>query len=288
MAIRISEALEWLRKNEDGREWLETLPAVVVRQAEAWSLELGEPFESGYVSWVAPARTRSGEPVVLKMPFPHRESLHEGEALRVWDGDGAIRLLDHDESTHALLLERCSPGTLLRDEPVDRRLDVVASLLPRLWKPVAPPFHSLAAEAAHWSESLPHNWEAAGRPFERSLLEAGLAVYEELVPTQPEQVLLHQDLHAGNVLSATREPWLVIDPKPLVGERAFGLAGMVRDYTLGHSEREAIGRLDRMVEATGVDRERARRWALGQTLAWAFDGAKMEPHIDTARWLARA
>jgi streptomycin 6-kinase len=101
-------------------------------------------------------------------------------------------------------------------------------------------------------------------------------------------VLLNQDLHASNVLSSAREPWLAIDPKPLVGERAFGLAPIVRDYELGHGEAQAIGRLDRLCEDLGIDRERARRWALGQTLAWAFDGVRVLPHVETSRWLARA
>ncbi|MAE95001.1 MAG: hypothetical protein CL910_10105 [Deltaproteobacteria bacterium] len=126
------------------------------------------------------------------------------------------------------------------------------------------------------------------RPFERELLDLGLEALAELSATQTESVLLNQDLHASNVLSSAREPWLAIDPKPLVGERAFGLAPIVRDYELGHGEAQAIGRLDRLCEDLGIDRERARRWALGQTLAWAFDGVRVLPHVETSRWLARA
>ena len=52
-------------------------------------------------------------------------------------------------------------------------------------------------------------------------------------------MLVNQDLHADNILSATREPWLVIDPKPLAGEREFGVAAIVRGGELGHSRAAA-------------------------------------------------
>jgi streptomycin 6-kinase len=101
-------------------------------------------------------------------------------------------------------------------------------------------------------------------------------------------VLLNQDLHGDNVLSAQREPWLAIDPKPLVGEREFGLAPIIRSFELGHSRRAVVGRLDRLSSDLGVDRERARGWAIGQTLAWAFDSAYHETHVESARWLLEA
>ncbi len=102
-------------------------------------------------------------------------------------------------------------------------------------------------------------------------------------------MLLHQDLHADNVLAARREPWLVIDPKPLSGEREFGIAAIVRSYELGHSRREVVYRLDRLTAELDLDRERARRWTLGQTIAWAFDGDRASPlHVQTAGWLLDA
>jgi streptomycin 6-kinase len=95
------------------------------------------------------------------------------------------------------------------------------------------------------------------------------------------------ELH-DNVLAAEREPWLVIDPKPLVGEREFGLASIVRSFELGHSEQEVVGRLDQLTEWLGLDRERARGWAIGQTIAWSFDSEFHPTHLETARWLLQA
>ena len=232
--------------------------------------------------------TAQGEQAVLKVQQPDRESEHEAAALELWDGDGAIRLLDSEPEEHALLVERCVPGTPLSSVGGEAALDVFAALLPRLWKPAAAPFRPLAEEAAWWLESLPANWQRFGRPFERRLLDAGVDALQELPPTQGEQVLVHQDLHGENVLAAQREPWLAIDPKPLAGEREFGLAPIVRSFELGYSKRHVLHRLDRLSSELGLDRERARGWAIGQTLAWTFDSAYHERHVEAARWLLEA
>jgi streptomycin 6-kinase len=120
----------------------------------------------------------------------------------------------------------------------------------------------------------------------RGRTRPGRSVRGALVAAQSEQVLLHQDLHADNVLRAAREPWLAIDPKPLAGEREFGVAPILRAYELGHSRQQVIGRLHRLSGELGLDRERSRGWAFAQMLAWAFQGDEVLPrHVETARWL---
>ena len=143
----------------------------------------------------------------------------------------------------------------------------------------------MAVEADWWAGYLPERWEQWGRPFERRLLDAALDALTTLPATQGEPVLLHQDLHGDNVLAAEREPWLVIDPKALVGEREFGLAPIIRSRELGHSRRAVLGRLGRLTSELGLDRERARAWAIAQTIAWAFEPAVLGTHVETARWL---
>ena len=214
----------------------------------------------------------AGEGAVLKVQRPHRESEHEAAALELWDGDGAVRLLARDDERHALLLERCEPGTFLSRSP--DAVDVLIGLLPRLWKN-ADGFRTLEDEAAHWLEhDLAHCRHAD--------LAAGLI--RELAPTQGGQVLVHQDLHGDNVLAARREPWLVIDPKPLAAEREFAVAPIVRSGELGHSRREALGRLDRLCAELGLDRERARGWTIVQTVAWSDDASHPE-HGEVVEWL---
>jgi streptomycin 6-kinase len=186
-------------------------------------------------------------------------------------------------------MEKCEPGDHLSTINVEQALDVFLELLPRLWIKADKPFRSLHQEAMGWAEELPALWERAGRPFEVELLNAALEAFAALLKTQGEQVLLHQDLHGDNVLRATREPWLAIDPKPLVGEREFSLAPIVRSYEFGHSRKSVLDRLDRLSSALHLDRERVRLWSLAQTLAWGFEGNRaVEQHVETARWLWQA
>ena len=287
--MRIPDGLAWLRTSEDGAAWLDSLPSLRQRAMARWSVELGPPFPDAYASLAMPGTLTDGTEVVVKLAFPHRESRYEADALRQWDGVGAVRLLDRDADLGALVVERCRPGTPLTALDPDRALDVLLGLLPRLWIPAGEPFVTLADEAAWWAGYLEDRWRTAGRPFESALLDAALDTLERLPGSQGELVLVNQDLHAGNVLRAQREPWLVIDPKPLAGEREFGVAPVVRGRELGHSRQQVVARLDRLCGDLGLDRERARSWTIAQTLAWSFDGTRvLLGHVDVARWLHEA
>ena len=225
---------------------------------------------------------------MLKIQHPHRESAGEAAALAHWAGEGAVRLLDHDPELQALLIEHSDPGTHLSAADPETALGVIAGLLPRLWKPAAAPFTPLRDEAARWARNLPDSWERAGRPFERRLVDAAVEYLEALAGSQGPEVLLHQDLHSDNILRSQREPWLAIDPKPLTGEREFGIAPVVRAPELGHGRNLVLGRLDRLSSGLGLDRERARGWVVAQTLAWSIEGGRALPqHLDVARWLLR-
>jgi len=284
--LKIPPGLAWLEASEAGSTWLATLPNRVDRCVEKWDLRLGAPFPSAYTSLAIRARLPNGMDAVLKIPFPDRESEHEPLALERWDGDGAIRLLQNDPVLGAFLIERCVPGTPLSMVEADLALVVLVNLLPRLWKPAAdPPFRSLADEASWWASHLRESWERAGRPFAERLVEAALDALRDLPGSQGEQILLHQDLHGDNVLRAQREPWLAIDPKPLVGEREFGLAPIVRSFEFGAARRDVQHRLDRLTSELGLDRERSRLWCLAQTVAWSLGSDYVSRHIETATWL---
>ena len=284
--LSIPSGLRWLRGLAAGRAWLERLPLLVEECAGRWGLRIGEPFPYAFASLAMPVTRSDGTAAVLKIQFPDRESEHEAAALARWDGQGAIRLLGHDPGRHALLLERCEPGTPLSELPPDDALDVMAGLLPRLWKSAGAPFRSLSEEAVWWAEQLPDQWERAGRPFGRRLLDAALEILDTLPGAQGEQVLCDQDLHTDNVLRARREPWLVIDPKPLVGEREFGIGALVRGDELGRGRDLVRRRLDRLTSDLSLDADRARGWALAQTLAWAFDDGGVDlGQVETAGWL---
>jgi streptomycin 6-kinase len=250
--------------------------------AADWGLKLGEPYAPGAEGHTLRAQLADGTPAVLKIVVPHRENEHEADALELWEGEGAVRLLARDDERHAILIERCEPGTYLSTLPLADALDVLIGLLPRLWKQAGNAFHTLEDEAEWWLEYLPRESR-----LERRLLDAAIGWLRELAPTQGEQVLLHQDLHGENVLAAHREPWLVIDPKPLLGEREFAVAPIVRSFEFGHSRRDALHRLDRLTSELGLDRERARGWTIGQTVGWATGSDYRQTHAETVEWLLR-
>ncbi|MEH0929206.1 aminoglycoside phosphotransferase family protein [Micromonospora sp. CPCC 205558] len=282
----LPEGLDWVRASPAGRAWIATLPTWLAECTERWSLRLGPPFGYAYASLALPAHLPDGTPVVLKLQYPDEESRHEADALAHWDGDGAVRLLAHDPHRRALLLERCQPGTPLHDLPLDPALDAMTGLLPRLWRPAGTPFTPLAQEAAGWIDRMPRAWERAGRPYERRLLDAALDLLGGLASSQGEQVLVNQDLHAGNVLAADRGPWLAIDPKPLTGEREFSVVPLVRGPELGHSPAAVQHRLARLSTELGLDRERVRGWTIGHTLAWSISDDIVSPeNIEVVRWL---
>lgn len=289
MLFQIPPALAWLQNSDSGRKWICELPSRVSRCIEKWNLRLLPPYPQSFVSIVFPATLGDGAPAVLKIQWPHTESEYEDEALRLWNGHGAIRLFASDAQEHALLIERCEPGDHLSTVNAEQALEVLAEMLPRLWVPAGPPFRPLAEECDGWRQQLPSLWELAGRPFERPLLDAALEAMDRLCGAQGAPVLLHQDLHGDNVLRATREPWLAIDPKPLAGEREFSLAPVIRSYEFGHSRAAVVDRLDRLTSWMRLDRERCRLWTLAQTLAWSFEGTNaLGKHVETARWLWQA
>ena len=265
--------------------WLERVPELVAECVEEWQLELGEPYEAGAAGYAVRAALTDGTPTVLKLIYPHREAEHEADALELLAGNGAVGLLARDDARSAMLLERCEPGTALAENGGEKALDVLVELLPRHWVRAGEPFHTLAEEAAWWIDDLPEQWEQSGRAIERRLVDTAVDALGLLSESQGEQVLLNQDLHGDNVLAAEREPWLVIDPKPLLGEREFAVAPIVRSFELGSSRADVLYRLDRLTSELGLDRERARGWTIGQTMAWAFDSDYSDTHLETVRWL---
>jgi streptomycin 6-kinase len=261
------------RENPDASDWLTRLPAIVRALGERWSFGVGSPVDNDETScaWVAPATRADGSTAILKVSLPHFEAEHEIAGLRFWDGDPTVRLLDADEDLGAMLLERCEPGTHLRALRSEVEQDaVIASALVRLWRhPQNPhPFRPLSVMIDRWREETlaqSAHWRDAG------LVRHGLDVLRELSRPAFDDVLLATDLHAGNVLCAQREEWLVIDPKPFVGDRAYDAT----QHLLNCPERLAshpIETVQRFASLLGVSAERVQ--------LWLFARAAAEPRAD--------
>jgi streptomycin 6-kinase len=276
MSLRVPARLAETFAHENA--WLADLPELAEGLAERWGFELEEPIDTPH-SFVVPAGG-----AVLKVNAPsHFEADTEADALELWNGGGAVRLLARDDAHRAFLMERCVPGTRLWDAGADDA-SIVSELLPRLQLEIrdAQPFRRLADEADRWADELPRCYDAAGKPFERSLLEFAVGVYRSVDRSATH--LVNQDLHGGNVLRAEREPWLVIDPKPLVGERELEASGLLRNA-------DSVSRwLDALAEL-GFDRQRARGWGVAHNLAWSWDETRhawSQEHVEDARRILSA
>jgi streptomycin 6-kinase len=274
------------RRTPEGAAWLDRLPRALQILERRWSLKIGTPFagEDGSCAWVAPVTQPDGTPAVLKLGMPHMEAEHELQGLRFWNGDPTVRLLAADEELGAVLLERCEPGTALRSLPESAQDLVIAGLLRRLWRPPSPPypFRSLAVLMDHWrDETLAHmgRWPDAG------LVNEGLRLFRDLPSTAPTEVLLATDLHAGNVLRSERESWLIIDPKPFVGDPAYDATQHLFNCT-ERLRADPDGTIGRISDLLGVARERVRLWTFARAAAEPRDDWPDKETIELARALA--
>ena len=242
------------RQTVEGTAWLDQLPKAIADLKQRWSLTLSPPFEGeASCSWVAPCFRRDGTPAVLKIGLPHMEAENEIDGLLFWEGDPTVFVLEAAPELNAILLERCEPGTTLREQPENEQDRVIAALLKRLWRtlPDAHPFRPLSEMIASWTKE---SMEQADRWPDAGLAKEGLHIFKALLNDAPCDVLLATDLHAGNVLRAGREPWLVIDPKPFYGDPAYDAT----QHLLNCKERlysKPISTISRFADLLGVDRE---------------------------------
>ena len=266
--------------SSEGRDWVAALPDVVGDLVARWSLELGEPYQPGGQSaWVAPARDPAGRDLVLKVGWRHDEAADEANGLRAWAGQGAVLVYDSYAwaSTSALLLERCRPGvTLAVSLPEPEQDVVVASLLRQLWSasPDDSSFRSLQAMCDVWAQQFAERFSASPGALDPGLSRAGMELFTSLPGTADRRVLLCTDLHAGNVLAAQRQPWLVIDPKPYVGDPTYDAL----QHLLNCDERLTVdppGLIRRMADLLELDQARLRLWLFARCVQESMDQPRL-------------
>src|SRR4051812_8896644 len=286
MALKVPRRLTAnCRKTSERTAWLDGLPHALANLERRWSITLGEPFvEDVSCAWIAPVTLRDGKPAVLKVGMPHMEGEHELEGLRFWRGDPTVQLLGADDELDAMLLERCEPGTALRTLPQSEQDLVITGLLRRLWRrPSAPhSFRHLSTMIDYWShETLAdeEKWPDTG------LVREGLQLLNDLARTAPIEVLLATDLHAGNVLKSEREPWLVIDPKPFVGDPAYDATQHLFNCD-ARLRSDPGGTIRRVADLLGVDRERVRLWTFARAAAEPRDDWRNDDSVSLARTIA--
>jgi streptomycin 6-kinase len=305
-------------RSSAGRAWLASLPGLLLGRMEHWDLEAdlapGVPPWNGHGGIVLPVRLNDGTPAALKIAFPHDEARLERHALALWGGQGAVRMLESDAGTCAMLLERLEAGHSLQDVPMDDAVPVWGGLMRQLSlvpddRPQWQEFGQIAGRAEQWSDDLPADWEQQGRPFPRWLLEAALEVCQTrgaVGRRSGRDVLVHTDFHFLNILArpSSHEAltggtdghgsgFAAIDPQPMIGEPEFAVAPLLwnRLGDLPRSDPQAglRRRCRDFSAAAGLDAEVARQWGIAREVENALAYAAWPQHQgDLARslWVA--
>jgi streptomycin 6-kinase len=276
VAVEIPTGLrESLAAEPSAATWLANLPALTADYLDRWQLHADGPAMHGVCALVVPVRRADGTPAVLKLTWPHEDAAYEDRALALWNGAGAVRLLAADPDAYVLLLERLHADRDLCRVPLDDALTCVADLLRRLNMPVDGPFIRVADRVPEWSAEFTAVLEQSSDGVPRRLLEAATAVAADL-PSAGPNVLLHTDLHYENVLAADREPWLAIDPKPMLGDAEYEVAPLLWNRwpeATGSKDlaRHLHRRADMVAAAAGLDRHLVAAWVVVRQTVNALD-----------------
>ncbi len=260
--------------------WLDGLPRTVVGLVEEWELSYDGDPRHGFCSLVVPVRTTGGRPAALKVAFPDDENEHEHLALQRWQGNGAVQMLRADPRRYAMLLERLHPEDLSDLWDVEA-CEIVAGFYGRLHVPALPQLRTLTSYVERWNSGLAALPKDA--PVPRRLVEQAVSLAAAFLTDEASTGrMIHGDLHYENVLAADREPWLVIDPKPMSGDPHYEVAPLLWnrwDEVVGSGRvRDAVRqRFHAVVDTAGLDEDRARDWVVVRALHnayWSVDDAR--------------
>lgn len=247
------------REGEPGRRWIDDLPMLAQRLLQEWNCTQTGPATHGGVALIIPVDSPHG-PAMIKISFTHPGNVGEADALRLWGGDGAVRIYRDSPEHYAMLLERLQFRTL--DVPVDQALAIGGEISARLAVPSPVGMPRLAAQTAAWEEQLRDHDRRCGHPLAARVVGAAIETIRDLA-RDDTTTMLHGDLHAGNILASSRG-WLAIDPKGLAGSAAFDAMTMIiyrypQEQVAGDLPAEILRRLDIFCSAAGVDAGLARR-----------------------------
>ena len=215
--------------------------------AALFGLTLGPPFTLSNVSFVAPLSDGS----VIKVPWGgDDESLHEGDALELWNGDGAVRVLRRSGSI--LIEERAVPGDDLSRLNENEATTIAIDIARRLWRPAQAPFRSVAPEVSRWLDQ--------GESEGGELVSLARSLFAEI--RGGADWLVHGDFHHHNILRS-REGFVVIDPKPYLADREYDVASFLWNPLDNHlADRVQTRRRIAAFADTGLDEFLIRAWTV--------------------------
>jgi streptomycin 6-kinase len=222
----------------------------------------------GYVAIVIPVR-RQEELSALKISWVDEETRHESLALQAWNGVGCVKLLNSAPADGVMLLERLNAACTLREVDIDDAAQIATNLLRRLAITAPPELISTSTIADRHAATLRERWQKLGQPFAESLVETTVES-ARMVHNCQDKFLVNQDLHYDNVLQGSREPWLVIDPKPVSGDIEFGVAPLLWNR---FEEGNIRCRLNLIFKSGKMDKARLKNWCLVRVIdywLWAL------------------
>jgi streptomycin 6-kinase len=283
---------------DEGKSWLKDLPQLISHFENAWSFKTLDHYLNLSFNFVAPVKLNSGQEAVFKLGVPRDELQSEITALKHWQGKGSVLLLQSDLGKGALLLEKLEPGlSFWHSTQDDLAAQTCAELLVQLWQ-AKPPFSSKFVNLERWTQALTdyhanHSKETSLLPWD--LLDKAFQLRNELLKTE-DVVLLHGDLHHDNILSASRQPYLAIDPKGLIGPRGYDVGPFLMN-PYGVSKKPAFKkqlehRLDIFSAHLNLPRQELAAWGFVHcvlSVCWSIDSNSFpkEP-LDIARALSES
>src|SRR3989442_1384851 len=272
---------------EEGRAWLDRLPAILAACEERWNLTIGAPVGNLTFNYVAPAVLADGTEVMVKTGLTH-EFPSQPEALRHFDGPGMVQLMAYDEHDAVMLLEGLKPGTALRAVEDDEvAISAAADVMRKIWHPLLQNHYPFPT-VCDWGKGfarLRKLYAGGTGPFPPAMFDKAEKLYAELSASMAEPVLLHGDLHQDNILSAERELWLAVDPKGVIGEPVFETAALLRNFwpdilSVPDPKSLMARRIDQLSAELGFDRERIYDWGFSKavlSVVWGIeDTGKLE------------
>ncbi|MEU4197943.1 aminoglycoside phosphotransferase family protein [Kribbella sp. NPDC026611] len=270
-------------------DWLDRLQRLVRDLLDEWKLRVDGPSAYGNCALVVPV-VADNQRAVLKVQFPHVEAETEHLALRAWGGNGAVQLLRADPRRFALLLERLETRDLTTIDALDA-CEIVGSTYKRLHVPAGPQYRTLSGELKGWLE----RWRQLpmSAPVPHRYVEQAISLAEDFASDPAtDGRLIHTDLHYENMLAAEREPWLVIDPKPLSGDPHYEVAPLIWNrwdevVAAGDLRFAVRQRFYTAIDAAGLDEDRARDWVIVRQLVNVLGAIRTTDESLPQDWLTR-
>ena len=268
-----------------GKSWLAKLPTIVQQCADQWALTNLHPAPNLSYNYVA-FGFQNYKKIALKVGFDTNELQREALALTYYDGHGSVNLLQSNFKINALLLERITPGTSLKNLFPHNDHQAVSHAVTVMQKIHHAKFlKNQFPTIADWLKTLDKPYTALQSSMH---ISQARTLADHLLATQTQPVLLHGDLHHANILfNGQNNEWIAIDPKGVIGEPAYEVGSFIRNPSPELLEQPHIAeimkhRILRFAELLNIDKQRLWQWSYVQAVlaaCWAIEDGQINPEM---------